>query len=150
MSVKIRLRRMGAKKRPYYRIVVADSRSPRDGRFIENLGHYHPIFKPARIELHEDKVYDWLKKGALPTDSVNSLFRKIGLMEKWHLMKKGEDVSTMEIRTEIIEKDRLKGKAKQAAKAKAEAAAQPATEEAPAEEAAEEKIEEAGGEEKTE
>ncbi|HVP37473.1 MAG TPA: 30S ribosomal protein S16 [Terriglobales bacterium] len=108
MAAKIRLRRMGAKKRPYYRIVVADSRTPRDGRFIEAIGQYNPIDKPASVRLKEERVFHWLKQGALPTDTVNSLFRKIGLLRKWSALKNGADVSGMEISNIIPEKKRKK------------------------------------------
>ena len=74
MAVKIRFKRMGAKKAPFYRIVVADSRSPRDGTFIEELGHYNPATKEAKIDA--DKAKDWIGKGAQPTESVRSLFKK--------------------------------------------------------------------------
>lgn len=82
MSVKIRLRRMGAKKRPFYRIVVADSRSPRDGRFIEELGFYDPLKDPAEISINKDKAAEWLKKGAQMTDTARALFSKAGLLAK--------------------------------------------------------------------
>ncbi len=116
MAVKIRLRRMGAKKRPYYRIVVADSRTPRDGRFIEAVGQYNPIDKPASVSLKEERVYHWLKQGALPTDTVNSLFRKIGLLRKWLALKKGAEVSGMEISNTIPEKKRKKKRKSKGAK----------------------------------
>jgi small subunit ribosomal protein S16 len=116
LAVKIRLRRMGAKKRPYYRIVVADSRTPRDGRFIEAIGQYNPIDKPASIRLIEERVYHWLKQGALPTDTVNSLFRKIGLLGKWLALKKGSDVSGMEISKTIPERRRKKKRKAKGAK----------------------------------
>ena len=108
MAVKIRLRRMGAKKRPSYRFVATDSRMPRDGRFIEILGHYNPIERPAKVELKEEKVYHWLKQGAIPTDTVNSLFKKIGLWKKWEMIKKGEDVSQVALATVLAEKSRRK------------------------------------------
>lgn len=108
MAVRIRLRRMGAKKRPFYRIVVADSRSPREGRFIESLGQYSPIDKPASVKVNEERVYYWLKNGALPTDTVNSLLRKIGLLRKWAALKKGVDVSGMEISNFIPERRKRK------------------------------------------
>lgn len=108
MAVRIRLRRMGAKKRPYYRIVVADSRSPRDGRFIEALGQYNPIEKPASVKVKEERVYHWLKNGAQPSDTVNSLLRKIGLLKKWSALKKGLDVSGMEISSFIPERRKKK------------------------------------------
>lgn len=80
MAVKIRLRRMGAKKRPFYRVVVADSRSPRDGRFIEEIGYYDPLQNPAVIKIDEAKAQDWLKKGAQLTDATRTLFNKAGLL----------------------------------------------------------------------
>ncbi len=79
MSVKIRLTRMGSKKQPFYRIVVADTRSPRDGRFIEKIGIYDPKSDPSKIEVNKDKALDWMKKGAKPTDTVQKLFDKIDL-----------------------------------------------------------------------
>lgn len=82
MATKIRLRRMGAKKAPFYRIVVADSRSPRDGRFIEEIGYYDPCKEPAIIKVNDDKAVDWLKKGAQPSETVKSLFNKAGIYEK--------------------------------------------------------------------
>lgn len=88
MAVKIRLTRMGAKKHPFYRIVVADSRSPRDGRSIETLGHYDSNVEPAIIKIDEDKAISWMQNGAQPTDTVKSLFSKIGLMTKWDELKR--------------------------------------------------------------
>ena len=81
MAVKIRLKRMGAKKEPFYRIVVADSRSPRDGRFIEEIGYYDPMKKPAIIKIDEEKAISWLQKGAQLTDTAKSLFSKAGIMK---------------------------------------------------------------------
>ncbi|MDY4697044.1 30S ribosomal protein S16 [Selenomonas montiformis] len=83
MAVKIRLNRMGAKKNPFYRIVVADSRAPRDGRFIEILGNYDPSQTPALVNVDEDKVLDWMNKGAQPTDTVKNLLSKQGIMAKF-------------------------------------------------------------------
>jgi small subunit ribosomal protein S16 len=80
--VKIRLRRMGAKKQPTYRFVVADSRSPRDGRFIEILGHYNPRTEPKTLEVNADKAREWLSKGAQPTETVRRLFAEKGIMER--------------------------------------------------------------------
>ncbi len=88
MAVKIRLKRMGAKKRPFYRIVVADSRSPRDARFIENLGHYDSTTEPAVIKIDEEKALEWLQKGAQPTDTVKNLFSKAGVLKKWDEVKR--------------------------------------------------------------
>ncbi|WP_446899491.1 30S ribosomal protein S16 [Clostridium sp. LBM24168] len=82
MAVKIRLRRMGAKKAPFYRIVVADSRFPRDGRFIEELGFYNPTTDPTTIKFDEEKALKWIKNGAQPTDVVKRLFTQAGLNEK--------------------------------------------------------------------
>ena len=78
--VKIRLRRMGAKKAPFYRIVVADSRFPRDGRFIEELGTYNPLKEPAEIKVDAEKAQAWIKDGAQPTDTVRSLLKKAGVL----------------------------------------------------------------------
>ena len=79
--VKIRLRRMGAKKAPFYRIVVADSRYPRDGRFIEELGYYDPMTEPATVKVDGDKVKEWMANGAQPTDTVKSLLKKNGVLD---------------------------------------------------------------------
>lgn len=80
MAVKIRLRRMGAKKAPFYRVVVADSRSPRDGRFIEEIGYYNPVAKPeAEVKIDAEKANKWLGNGAQPTDVVKRLFVKAGI-----------------------------------------------------------------------
>ncbi len=87
MSVKIRLQRKGRKKRPYYHVVIADARAPRDGRFIERIGMYNPMSKPATIEIDRDKAYDWLMKGAQPTDTVRAILRFKGVLYKKHLMR---------------------------------------------------------------
>ena len=87
MAVKIRLNRMGAKKKPFYRIVVADSRSPRDGRFIEIVGNYDSTKEPAVVNVDEDKVLNWLQKGAQPTDTVRSLLIHKGIMAKFDALK---------------------------------------------------------------
>ncbi|HUA09838.1 MAG TPA: 30S ribosomal protein S16 [Candidatus Acidoferrales bacterium] len=80
--MKIRLRRMGAKKQPTYRFIVADSRSPRDGRFIEILGHYNPRTEPKTLEVNAEKAKEWLAKGAQPTETVRRLFAEKGIMER--------------------------------------------------------------------
>lgn len=82
MAVKIRLKRLGAKKAPFYRLVVADSRSPRDGRFIEEIGYYNPLTDPADIKIDAEKASKWLKTGAQPSDTVKRLFIKVGIMDK--------------------------------------------------------------------
>lgn len=88
MAVKIRLTRMGAKKRPFYRIVVADSEAPRDGRFIEIVGNYNPLTDPAEITIKEDRVTDWISRGAKPTQTVLSLLKKKGIVAKTEEAKK--------------------------------------------------------------
>ncbi len=80
MAVKIRLRRMGAKKAPFYRVVVADSRYPRDGRFIEEIGTYNPMTDPAEIKIDSDKAKKWISNGAQPTDTVKSILKKEGIL----------------------------------------------------------------------
>lgn len=90
MAVKIRLKRMGAKKAPFYRVIVADSRSPRDGRFIDTIGTYNPLTTPAEIKLNEESAIKWLNNGAIPTDTVKNLFSKAGIMEKYHNSKQGK------------------------------------------------------------
>lgn len=87
MAVKIRLKRMGSKKRPFYRVVVADSRSPRDGRFIENVGTYNPLVEPAEVRLNEESIMNWLNNGAQPSDTVKNLLSEAGIMKKYHEAK---------------------------------------------------------------
>lgn len=82
MSVKIRLARHGAKKRPFYRIVVADSKSPRDGRFLENVGTYNPVIDPAEVVLKQERIKYWIDQGAIITDTVKSLLKKEGFFAK--------------------------------------------------------------------
>lgn len=90
MAVKIRLKRMGAKKAPFYRIVVADSRSPRDGKVIEQVGTYNPLTNPAEVKVDEDLAIKWLGNGAIPTDTVKNILSKAGVMEKYHNMRQGK------------------------------------------------------------
>lgn len=82
MAVKIRLRRIGAKKKPIYRLVIADSKSPRDGRFIETVGHYNPLVDPPEITVREERVEQWLKWGAQPTETVKQLLARVGVWQK--------------------------------------------------------------------
>jgi small subunit ribosomal protein S16 len=96
---------MGTKKRPYWRIVATDSRMARDGRFIEILGQYNPMVEPAHIKVDEDRIYYWLDKGALPSERVGQLLRKLGFMERWRLMRTG--ITIQELETKIAER-RLK------------------------------------------
>jgi small subunit ribosomal protein S16 len=87
--VKIRLMRMGATKRPFYRVVVADSRSPRDGRFIENIGKYHPLEDPSLIDIDADRALHWLSQGAQPTEQVQNLLKVAGIWERFRDTKGG-------------------------------------------------------------
>ncbi len=123
MAVRIRLRRMGARNRPSYRFVVTDSRMPRDGRFIEILGYYSPIDKPAKVEVKEERMYYWLGQGATASDTVNSILKQIGLLRKWEMKKKGEDVSQVALLTQM--KDKAKKKKGKKGKAAETAAAAP-------------------------
>ena len=84
MAVKIRLKRMGSKRKPFYRIVVADSRSPRDGRFIEEIGHYNPVVEPVQVKIDEESVLKWLSNGAQPSDTVRNILSREGIMKKFH------------------------------------------------------------------
>lgn len=93
--VRLRLRRIGLKGQPTYRVVAADSESPRDGRFLEILGFYNPRTQPATIRLKEDRVFHWMKNGALPTDSVQQVFKAAGTLERWERFKKGEAIETL-------------------------------------------------------
>lgn len=90
MAVKIRLMRMGAKKRPFYRVVVADSRVPRDGKYIEILGTYNPLLDKDNIKIEEEKALKWLKNGAEPTDTAKDILSKAGIMKKFHDTKNGK------------------------------------------------------------
>jgi len=111
MPVKIRLSRQGRKKLPFYHIVVADSRAPRDGRFIERIGSYNPITNPATIELNFDRALDWLHKGAQPTDTCRAILSYKGVMIKKHLLegvKKGAltaDQAEVKFQSWVLEKD---------------------------------------------
>ena len=90
MAVKLRLKRMGSKQRPFYRIVAADSRFPRDGRFIETVGTYNPIANPAEISIDKDLAIKWLKNGAQPTDTVKVLLKNEGILKEFTASKKGK------------------------------------------------------------
>lgn len=81
MAVKIRLKRMGAKKDPRYRVVVADSRFPRDGRFIEEIGYYNPVSNPSEINIDKEKAIKWMQNGAQPTETVRSLMKKVNIID---------------------------------------------------------------------
>ena len=87
MAVKLRLKRMGSKQKPFYRIVAADSRSPRDGKFIETVGTYNPIGSEAEVKVNEELALKWLANGAIPTDTVRNLLKDAGIMKKFHESK---------------------------------------------------------------
>ena len=93
--VRIRFRRVGMKGQPSYRIVAADKESPRDGRFLEVLGFYNPRTEPATVTVKEDRVFHWMKNGAKPTESVEQVFKTVGVMDRWERFKKGEDLETL-------------------------------------------------------
>ena len=93
--VRIRLRRTGLKGQPSYRIIVADKESPRDGRFLEIVGFYNPRTEPATLDIKEDKVYEWMNKGAQPTESVAQLFKTAGLTDRYTRLKAGESAETL-------------------------------------------------------
>jgi len=93
--VRIRLRRTGLKGQPSYRLVIADKESPRDGRFLEIVGFYNPRTNPATLDIKEDRVYEWMTKGALPTESVAQLFKTAGVDARFERFKKGESVATL-------------------------------------------------------
>lgn len=139
MAVKIRLQRFGKKKQPFYRIVVADSKEPRDGKYIESVGWYNPIKEPMQVEIKEARVIHWLKRGAIPTDTVKTLLRRKGIWLKWSLIKQGKDESfiqseyekwlQLQIDREKREKEkkerrRLKKKQKESAESGGEAPSQ--------------------------
>jgi small subunit ribosomal protein S16 len=104
--VRIRLRRVGAKKQPSYRIVAADIEHPRDGRFLEILGFYNPRTQPETIELHEDRIYDWLSKGAQPSESVARLFKTSGLLGRYERFKAGESPETLSVEAKAAQEAR--------------------------------------------
>ncbi|MCX6054919.1 MAG: 30S ribosomal protein S16 [Chloroflexi bacterium] len=93
--VRIRLRRTGLRHQPSYRIVVADIESPRDGKFLEIIGHYNPTTEPFTFEVKEDRVFEWMKNGALPSESVMKLFKSVGLLDRLERFKKGEKMETL-------------------------------------------------------
>ena len=93
--VKIRLRRMGKKKQPSYRVVVTDSRSPRDGRFVETIGFYNPRTEPPTVQIKEDRALYWLSQGAQPTDAVARLLRNKGTLDRFTRLKEGEDLESL-------------------------------------------------------
>ena len=123
MATRIRLRRMGAKKRPFYRVVVADQRAPRDGRFIENIGKYHPLEEPSLIEIDEERALHWLRVGAQPSSQVRNLMVKIGIWDRF-VQERPSAADQVRERTEKPVAGRLSKKAAAKAAAKAEAPAE--------------------------
>ncbi len=93
--VRIRLRRTGLRHQPSFRVVVADSESPRDGRFLEIVGSYNPTTDPFTFDVKEDRIFEWMKNGALPTESVNKLFKITGILDRFERYKKGESLETL-------------------------------------------------------
>ena len=160
MAVKIRLKRMGSKKNPFYRIVVADSRKPRDGRFIEEIGYYNPLTEPKILRVDADKANSWIKNGAKPTDTVERLFKENAVYEATgnfdntdvQKAKREEKMAAerkaraeREAELDRLDEEAKEKKAKEAEEAKA--AAEAAAAEAEAAEAEAEEAEEAEGEE---
>ena len=151
MSVRIRLRRMGAKKNPFYRIIVADSKKPRDGRYIDSIGTYDPLKEPSSIQIEEEKLFGWLKDGAQPSDPVWDLLSRLGLRQKWEMLRRGEDLSDWQPpapRTPREKKAQVAEEKGAAEKVEVEEAAKPPA--APAEEKVEAKPAAAPEEEKVE
>ena len=105
--VRIRLRRTGSKGQPSYRIVIADKESPRDGRFLEIVGYYNPRTQPGTLEIKEDRVYEWMKNGALPTESVAQLFRTSGTTDRFERLKKGESAETLLAEADVAKAARV-------------------------------------------
>ena len=109
MSVKIRLKRMGTKKRPFYRLVATDSRNRRDGRFIEELGYYDPLTTPPNIKLEEELIFKWLKHGAIPSTNVEALMRRMGTLKKWQFIKDGVAADQVEAKVAAVVDIETKG-----------------------------------------
>jgi small subunit ribosomal protein S16 len=126
MATRIRLRRMGAKKRPFYRVVVADQRSPRDGRFIEIIGKYHPLSEPSLIEIDEERALHWLRVGAQPSNQVRNLMTKIGIWERFVAERPSAAASVRRPERPAKEKLSKKAQAKAAKAATDEKAGAPA------------------------
>ena len=125
MAVHIRMRRIGRRNRPYYRIVAADHRRAREGKFLEILGTYDPVVKPALVKLFEDRLTHWLNEGAEPSDTVRTLLKQVGFTPKYLKAKKGEDVTTVEVKTTIKERRKKTKKMKKAVIAETAAPAAP-------------------------
>jgi small subunit ribosomal protein S16 len=146
MSTRIRLRRMGANKRPFYRVVVADQRSPRDGRFIENIGKYHPLEDPSLIEIDQERALHWLRVGAQPSDQVRNLMVKVGIWEAF-VAERPSAAALVPDKGDRTERPKLSKKAAAKAAEAAKAPVEPVAEapKGPPVEAAEETAPEAVG-----
>ncbi len=145
MAVRLRLTRMGRKKKPFYRVVAVDNRKRRDGAYLENLGHYSPLSDPIELKLNEERILYWLNVGAQPSETVRSLLRREGILFKWDLMKKGFDEARIQEelkKLEVIQLER-KRKREQAQEKKVVEAEAKAEKVEEAEGASEEKAEEA-------
>ncbi|MBI1806886.1 MAG: 30S ribosomal protein S16 [Ignavibacteria bacterium] len=132
--VKLRLRRVGKKKQPIYKIVVANSQSSRNGKYIEAVGQYNPLINPIVIEVKEDRLFAWLKRGAQPTDTLRSLLQRKGLWLKWGLMKKGADEAMIAAEMEkwqMLQADKMQREADRKARRKAVKKKKAAATEAP-------------------
>src|SRR5688572_30219146 len=127
MSTRIRLRRMGANKRPFYRVVVADQRAPRDGRFIENIGKYHPLEDPSLIEIDEERALHWLRVGAQPSAQVRNLMSKIGIWDTF-VAERPSAAGQVRVREDRSDEQKLSKKAAAKAATAAEEARAPAPE----------------------
>ncbi len=121
--VRIRLRRIGLKGQPSYRIVAADKESPRDGRFLEILGFYNPRTEPATIQLKEERIYHWMSNGAQPSESALQVFKSAGLLDRYERYKKGEALETLmqeaesaQVTRNVSDKTRLEGPTKKSQK----------------------------------
>jgi len=112
LAVRLRLTRMGRKKRPFYRVVAVDNRKRRDGAYLENLGHYNPLSDPIELKLNEERILYWLNVGAQPSDTVRSLLRQEGILFKWDLMKKGFDEARIQEELKKLEVIQLERKRK--------------------------------------
>jgi len=127
LSVKLRLKRMGNTNRPFYRVVAIDSRKQRDGRALQELGFYDPLKKSAEVKLHEERILNWLERGAIPSETVRKLLQNAGVLEKWRLLQAG--VSAEDASERVAKRLEAKGEKKRAprlskkARAKAEKAA---------------------------
>lgn len=118
MSVKLRLKRMGTKKRPFYRIVATDSRNRRDGRFIEELGYYDPLTSPPNIKIDEPLIFKWMGNGAIPSENVEGLLRRTGTMKKWVLVKQGVPADQIDAKLVTMIEAETKGLSADARRAK--------------------------------